>query len=244
MFSKIRRRFTYANVVVTLALVFAMSGGAYAAGRYLITSTKQLSPKVLKQLQGKAGPTGAQGQTGVAGAQGPAGPAGAPGKEGSAGKEGAQGKPGENGKNGKEGSPWTAGGTLPEGETLKGEWSLIAQAAGGLSLTGNSVSFALPLGKAPVKHYIKVGEDPPAGCIGNYEEPGAVEGNLCVFAREEENTEPELSGIPLPIVFGFEGAGEDGPTGSKADRFGFGMETFSHEAGPVRLEGTWAVTAE
>lgn len=31
MFSRIRKRMTYANVVATIALVFAMSGGAYAA---------------------------------------------------------------------------------------------------------------------------------------------------------------------------------------------------------------------
>jgi hypothetical protein len=54
-----RGRLSYANVVVTLALVFAMSGGAFAAGRYLITSTKQIKPSVLKQLQGKAGAIGA-----------------------------------------------------------------------------------------------------------------------------------------------------------------------------------------
>jgi hypothetical protein len=91
MFSSVRRRLTYANVVVTFALVFAMSGGAYAASKYLVTSTKQISPKVLKSLQGKAG------KTGPAGAQGPAGPAG---KEGSAGKEGPVGKGGANGSNG------------------------------------------------------------------------------------------------------------------------------------------------
>jgi hypothetical protein len=39
MFSKIRKRLTYANVAMTLALVFAMTGGAYAAKHYLITST-------------------------------------------------------------------------------------------------------------------------------------------------------------------------------------------------------------
>lgn len=37
MFSRIRKRMTYANVAVTVALVFAMAGGAYAAGRCLIT---------------------------------------------------------------------------------------------------------------------------------------------------------------------------------------------------------------
>lgn len=48
MFSRIRNRMIYANVAMTVALVFAMSGGAYAASRYMITSTKQISPKVLK----------------------------------------------------------------------------------------------------------------------------------------------------------------------------------------------------
>ena len=47
MLRAIRSRLTYANVAVTLALVLAMSGGAYAADRYLITSTKQIKPKVL-----------------------------------------------------------------------------------------------------------------------------------------------------------------------------------------------------
>ena len=56
----IRKRVTYANVAMTLALVFAMSGGAYAS-KYLITSTKQISPKVLKTLKGAAGKTGPAG---------------------------------------------------------------------------------------------------------------------------------------------------------------------------------------
>lgn len=40
MIGFIRKRLSYANVAVTLALVFAMSGGAYAASRFVITSTK------------------------------------------------------------------------------------------------------------------------------------------------------------------------------------------------------------
>jgi hypothetical protein len=48
MISLIKKRLSYANVAMTLALVFAMSGGAYAACHFTITSTKQISPKVLK----------------------------------------------------------------------------------------------------------------------------------------------------------------------------------------------------
>ena len=55
MFSAIRRRihFSPATVIATLALVFAMTGGAYAASKFLITSTKQISPKVLKSLRAR-----------------------------------------------------------------------------------------------------------------------------------------------------------------------------------------------
>ena len=52
------RRITYANVTATLALVLAMSGGAVAANHYLVNSTKQISPKVLKKLTGKTGKAG------------------------------------------------------------------------------------------------------------------------------------------------------------------------------------------
>src|SRR6202035_5866038 len=66
MLSFVRRRFTFANVALTVALVFAMSGGAFAASKFLITSTKQIKPSVLAQLKGKAGPAGAAGSAGPA----------------------------------------------------------------------------------------------------------------------------------------------------------------------------------
>jgi hypothetical protein len=76
------RRLTYSNVAATLALVFAMSGSALAASHYLINSTKQINPKVLKKLRGTRGPAGAAGQRGATGALGATGKEGTPGKEG------------------------------------------------------------------------------------------------------------------------------------------------------------------
>jgi hypothetical protein len=77
-----RRRFTYANVTATLALVFAMGGGALATTHYLISSTKQINPSVLRKLRGRAGATGKEGP---AGKQGPVGPEGPPGNTGERG---------------------------------------------------------------------------------------------------------------------------------------------------------------
>jgi hypothetical protein len=157
MLSAIRKRFTYANVAMTLALVLAMTGGAYAAGKFVITSTKQIKPSVLKQLKGNTGPAGAKGATGPGGPAGPGGPQGPAGKDGAPGGNGSPGAPGESvtvaalkkgeggcaeggskftaaGKeastcNGKEGSPWTAGGKLPKGAQETGAW-LAPQSSG------------------------------------------------------------------------------------------------------------------
>ncbi len=95
MFKAIRTRITPATVLATVALIFAMTGGAYAASKVLITKTSQIKPSVLAQLKGKAGPAGPAGATGPAGAVGPGGPAGPAGGPGTAGAPGAPGTPGE-----------------------------------------------------------------------------------------------------------------------------------------------------
>lgn len=46
-----RKHLSYANVVATLALVFAMSGGALAAKRYLLNSVGQINPRVIQRLR-------------------------------------------------------------------------------------------------------------------------------------------------------------------------------------------------
>jgi hypothetical protein len=85
--NSVRRHLSYSNVAATLALVFAMGGSALAANHYLISSTRQINPKVLKALK-------ASGRPGPKGAQGPGGQPGPAGPPGSAGKEGTNGLPG------------------------------------------------------------------------------------------------------------------------------------------------------
>lgn len=76
------RRPSLATVLAALALFVSLGGTAVAARHYLITSTAQIRPSVLRQLHGLTGGRGAAGPQGPAGAQGPAGPAGSPGPPG------------------------------------------------------------------------------------------------------------------------------------------------------------------
>jgi hypothetical protein len=155
------RRLSYANVAATLALVFSMSGGALAAKRYLINSTKQLNPKVLKALKGNNGAIGA---------------AGTQGKEGSAGKDGATGKEGPTGKEGSTGKQGASGAThivtrygpRIELETLAG---LVSYAAclEGEAVTGGGINLAE---RAPVNTTYKVLADRPS--IKQTLAPGAI----------------------------------------------------------------------
>ncbi len=69
-------------LVALLALFIAMGGSAVAAHHYLLSSTKQISPTVLKKLKGRAGPAGPKGLIGLTGPAGSAGSAGAAGKNG------------------------------------------------------------------------------------------------------------------------------------------------------------------
>jgi hypothetical protein len=104
-----RRRPTPATAIALVALFIALGGTAVAAGRYIITSTSQIKPSVLKQLRRHDGATGPAGATGQAGTAGQAGAQGAPGsatsgEKGATGNEGPSGKPGEPGPPGASGT--------------------------------------------------------------------------------------------------------------------------------------------
>jgi Collagen triple helix repeat (20 copies) len=84
-----------------VALIVALSGTAVAASHYIITSTSQIKPSVLRALHAR---TGVKGTPALAGTQGPPGPPGVPGPAGAqgvagplgpAGVQGPQGVPGD-----------------------------------------------------------------------------------------------------------------------------------------------------
>ncbi len=93
----LRGRVSYANVVATLALVFAMTGGAIAAQGVIVKNSRQVAPgsinsrdladgravgladikpRALTALKNRLrpGPAGPRGETGATGTRGPAGP--------------------------------------------------------------------------------------------------------------------------------------------------------------------------
>ena len=79
--------------VALVALLIALGGTAVAARHYLITSTSQIKPSVLRALHGAAGAKGPKGATGATGATGPGGPR-ATGPQGATGPSGATGPAG------------------------------------------------------------------------------------------------------------------------------------------------------
>jgi hypothetical protein len=110
----LRNHLSYANVAAMLAIVFTMSGvaaasqsylaaGRHAAGHraakrghYMLNSTAQIKPSLLRQLADPGG-VGATGAAGLQGLPGLAGPAGSHGEEGGPGGPGRTGPTGPTG---------------------------------------------------------------------------------------------------------------------------------------------------
>jgi hypothetical protein len=232
--------------VAICALVFAMVGGAYAAGALTSKQKKEVT-KIAKKYAGKPG---------APGATGPAGPQGAPGSNGAKGEPGEAGADGDNGSNGvspvgtsfageangcKEGGVKFAGvnttvacngvkgqtgfvKALPSGESLYGMWAYGATPNDEtLFASYTSVSFNIPLGEAPEVGFVLPGED-VEGCEGTEEAPTADKGFVCFYASPEG-----LQSEPVQLI---------------ATKYGVVLTFVKPGAGKASLYGTWAVTAK
>ncbi len=124
--NRLKKHINPATILALAALVFAITGGAYAASggsgngggnsagsASHATASIAKSKKKSKTPAGKPGPRGPAGPAGPAGATGPAGPAGATGPAGAAGAKGETGPTGPTGPQGPEGK------TGPKGEEGK-----------------------------------------------------------------------------------------------------------------------------
>lgn len=97
MLKAIPRQINPATLIALVALVFAMTGGAYAVtGGGGGKAGSRASAQIAKKAKSKAlrGPRGPEGPAGKEGKQGPAGPAGPQGAVGANGKDGTNGTDG------------------------------------------------------------------------------------------------------------------------------------------------------
>jgi hypothetical protein len=270
MLTRVRKHLNAATGIAFVALIFAVTGVSFAATgggsgglgsnsatvsvghNTTIATAAKSKPKAKAGPRGPAGPAGKNGAPGAAGAQGPAGPTGPAGGTGPQGPAGTSGTDGTNGENGKEGPPGTTGftETLPSEKSERGVWASFYTATAAGQLGSASISFGIPLEKAPqaiaITNFIgkEEGEHEPsenkaaipAHCKGTISSPEAAPGNLCVFVRTQINA--AVAAIGGLFIDPQDNAVETSGVGGAAMDFG------SEAAGTVFVDGVWVVTAE
>lgn len=216
--SSLRKHLSYANIVATLALLFAMSGAALAASHYLINSTKQINPNVLKQLKGRTGRTGPVGPQGTSGLQGPRG---AEGSNGATGQKGEAGPKGETGL--------SALSVLPSGKSESGYYEMAQEATVGKAVA-IGVTFPVPLAERALEGQV-IYNPGPNGTSVHCSGPGhADRGFVCIYSAE-------AAGVETPLIFSYER-----PLTTGTGRLGFGMR-WKATAVSAADGGTYTVTA-
>lgn len=270
MISLVRNRLGIPGLIAIIAMVFAMGGAAYAAKKYVITSTGQIKPSVLKKLKGKRGP------------QGPAGTNGTNGKDGASGTNGVNGKgivtsalePGEEGCleggvlvevegsgspepicNGLEGAEFPGGGVLPSGATERGTWAgdgdsrlEYSENEGVLEHTESStftfipISFPLPVQPAPEAVFSKQLEEEAEQ--GEPVAPVAgcpgLDGEGLPMAEPGKLCVYQMSATPQAAAFFFAGTKPFPQQGADSMGTVAGFTCTSHNC---HWFGVWAVTA-
>jgi len=258
MYSRIREQFsTTALILSIIALVFAISGGAYAASQAQTSKTKVVKgPRGKTGKRGPAGPAGPAGAKGDAGAQGATGGAGAPGKDGNSAvvtpilpetgkcdeRAGAEVSVKNTagvvevceGEKGAQGSPWTAGGTLPVGSTETGGWSINAteDSAFADQFVFAPISFTIPLAAGLDAAHVHFQGETGFGTncpSNNAENPQAASGHLCVYEGFSQNL--TFNGI---TSLGFSGSSQANKAGA--------LLYFTVTGDEAVGLGSWAVT--
>lgn len=261
-----RKHFNSSTLIAIVALVFAMTGGAFALANKngaspaasTAASKSKSKTKMLRGPRGPKGATGTAGAAGPAGLAGPQGPAGANGKDGTPGPEGktgptgptgptgAKGATGATGATGTQGEPWTAGGTLPVGKTETGTWAFpqVGYEGGAMAVP---ISFSIPLPKTSEHvEYLTLAETSASVGSGKCEYeasnpqavPVAPRGYLCVFTLFEKETDGKVTVIASPSTR----LSGDIVTGALVEGTPHGSKT-PEELGLCNLDGVWAVTA-
>jgi hypothetical protein len=246
-------------IVAVVAMLVALTGGAFAASGAL-TSKQKKEVKAIVKKEAKTIP-------GPAGAQGPAGAAGAKGDKGDPGTLGSPGAPGKSvkvtslaapecegrtgalvkeegavsgakvckGEKGEEGSPWTDGGTLPPGATETGTWAFTGTAAD--NKIHVAISFPIPLAEELLEADVHFQTDAgfTTDCPGNAENPNPKQGELCVYTTPADFPE-EVTFERISPLFGPPGE-EKGASISGA------ILAFSKPTGNASGSGSFAVRA-
>jgi hypothetical protein len=238
-----RRHINYANVVATLALVFAMSGGALAAKHYLVSSPKQISPKVLKSFSAtntalfkklsktvtvtKASTASKADSATTAGTAASATNATNATNAANASKAATAGDASALGGVGPSGYQASV---LAAGKTELGEYATWGSDNGYL---GTSETFRIPLSAGldgAHVHFIKEGGASTPQCPGSASAPAAASGNLCVY-------EVGAGGAVEQEIFS-----QSQPAAEGTNSYGFGIYFNATGAAGVWDYGVYAVT--
>ena len=178
-----------AVAISTVALFFSIAGTGFAFGHYIITSTSQIKPSVLTQIEstgtsygkhdshGLRGPQGPQGLQGDPGPRGPRGYTGADGSTGATGAAGATGPAGASGATGATGPTQALTITRVENdvtETATGLQQVNAVCPAGYTLTGGGAGIvgnasdvidSLPLPASPSTTWEVIYDVPTVGDV-------------------------------------------------------------------------------
>jgi hypothetical protein len=206
LYRRFHQRFGTAGLLIALiALVLALTTGAYAAGGGLSGKQKKEVTKIAKteaKSYANSNP-GAQGPKGEPGPKGDPGADGTPGKSVAvtpiaAGGEACEGRAGaelkaEGAGSGAEVCEGPAGPTetrLPPGKTIKGLWQFqVKQNSSEVGLL--NVPFPLQVEPGPTYNYLEPNAAPTENCPGNVDEPQAKKGFFCLYAKVTVGTKGE-----------------------------------------------------